>query len=217
MLADILFPSFCALCGGHIPFSYGGVCSGCAVQLPREQAGCPVCGPHAGDSCRCAERRFFFSHSIALTGYASPVPGLVAAFKAGRLPELARFFAASAPHVDGIDCVTWIPSTSPAFRRRGFEPARLLAQAYARRMRLPCIRLLRHRGSGVQKFCRHDSRFLGTLGSFIPDRNVEGCRILLVDDVFTTGATVNEAARVLLAQGAADITVMVLTRVGGAE
>jgi len=145
------------------------------------------------------------------------MPGLVAAFKMGRLPELARFFAASAPHVDGIDCVTWIPSTAPAFRRRGFEPARLLAQAYARRIRMPCIRLLRHRGSGVQKACRHDSRFLGTLGSFVPIRSAAGYRILLIDDVFTTGATVNEAARVLLAEGAADITVMVLTRVGGAE
>jgi predicted amidophosphoribosyltransferase len=217
MIADILFPSFCALCGRHVPARLGGICRFCSSQLPGERSGCPICGPFTGERCRCAERRFFFSASFAITEYVSPVPGLVAAFKSGRMPELARFFAAAAPPAGCVDCVTWIPSTARAFRRRGFEPARMLAQAYSRHMRLPCIRLLSHRGRGVQKECRYDSRFIGTLGSFDPEGEIAGKRILLIDDVFTTGATVNEASRVLKSAGAADVSVLVLARVGGEE
>ena len=117
------------------------------------------------------------------------------------LPALAN---AIADLVDPatVDVVTWAPTTAARRRERGFDQARLLARAVARRLHRPCRALLsRQPGPAQTGRAKHD-RLAGP--TFTITRNPP-CRVLVVDDVVTTGATLIAAARVLKAAGAVEV------------
>jgi len=106
--------------------------------------------------------------------------------------------AALAP--PGVEVVTWAPTTPARVRARGFDQARLLAGAVARQLGVPCQPLLR-RGSGpAQTGQGVAARHAGP--AFSARQSIGGRRVLLVDDVVTTGATVVAAARALKDAGA---------------
>jgi predicted amidophosphoribosyltransferase len=98
----------------------------------------------------------------------------------------------------GIDVVTWAP-TSPARRReRGYDQAQLLAHAVARPLLLPCRPLLDRQGGSAQTGRSRAERLQGPI--FVA-RPCSGARVLIVDDVLTTGATLRAAAHALRATG----------------
>jgi ComF family protein len=98
-----------------------------------------------------------------------------------------------------VDVVTWVPTTTDRRARRGFDQAELLARAIARRLHRPCRRLL-VRGAGPPQTGRSlPERRAGP--RLHATRTCEGQRVLLVDDVITTGTTVEMAARALRAKG----------------
>ena len=124
------------------------------------------------------------------------------------VPFLARGMAALAPA--DSDLVTWAPTTPARLRARGFDQARLLAQAVARDLHLPCRSLLR-RGPGPAQTGRDAAaRLAGP--ALAARRSVGGRRVLLVDDVVTTGATVAAAARALREAGAEAVHVVAAAR-----
>lgn len=124
------------------------------------------------------------------------------------VPFLARGMAVLAP--PGADIVTWAPTTPARLRARGFDQARLLAEAVARDLHLPCRSLLR-RGPGPPQTGRDAAaRLAGP--ALVARRSVGGRRVLLVDDVVTTGATVAAAARALREAGAEEIHVVAAAR-----
>lgn len=98
-----------------------------------------------------------------------------------------------------IDVVTWAPTSAARLRERGYDQAELLARAVARRLGVPCRRLL-YRSHGVAQTGR--SRADRLAGPGFRARPVERpIRVLVIDDVVTTGATLEAAERVLLAAG----------------
>ena len=111
---------------------------------------------------------------------------------------------------DRIEVVTWVPTTTARRRQRGFDQAELLARAVARRLDRPCRRLLvRSDGpaqTGLPEADRHRGPRLRAARPQVPSR------ILLVDDVITTGATVSAAARALTAAGATHIVAVSAAR-----
>ena len=124
------------------------------------------------------------------------------------------------------DAVVYVPGPARRRLRRGFEPAGLIAREAARALGVPCRRWLRMRKAPApQKGLTAAGRRRNLQGAFTADRaKVKGARLLLVDDVRTTGATLREAARVLARAGAtvhAATFAMVLTRaldlMGGTE
>ncbi len=100
---------------------------------------------------------------------------------------------------------------------RGFNQAALLAEEIARRLRLPLdvVSFVRHRSTTSQTARHHDDRIRNVRRAFVvihPER-IRGRRLLLIDDVMTTGATVDECARTLVAAGARSVDVFTLARV----
>ncbi len=107
--------------------------------------------------------------------------------------------------------ITWVPARRSDIRQRGFDHAELLARASARSLGLPCRRFLAKRASTPdQTSLSAEQRRVSLVGSFAARRSSE--RVILVDDLVTTGATASECARVLRAAGAIGVELLAAAR-----
>jgi predicted amidophosphoribosyltransferase len=189
----VLFAVVCPVCGGN----GGAPCRACLEQL-RPAPLLPA--PPGVDGC------------VALLAYEGAGRELVARLKYRNhrraLPGLARA-AAAGLEPSGIDVVTWPPTTAARRRRRGFDQAELLARRVAAELGRPCARLLARVSGPAQTGRGAADRWAGV--HFVARRAVGG-RVLLVDDVVTTGATVSAGAAVLRDAGADAVTVCALAR-----
>ena len=112
-------------------------------------------------------------------------------------------------HPEGFDLLTWIPVSRLRKFRRGYDQAELLAKAVGRELGMETTAVLKKVRNNRQQSKIHDAamRRANVLGVYhVTDAEaVQGKRILLLDDIFTTGATASEAARVLLTAGAKEV------------
>jgi predicted amidophosphoribosyltransferase len=174
---------------------------------------CPVCGRTGAVLCAdCAgqlEPAPLGSGVPALFAYAGAGRALVTALKfrnrRSALRIVGRALAAKAPAP--VDVVTWAPTTPGHRRARGFDQAELLARAVAAAARGPCRGLLRRRAGPPQTGQSRADRLAGP--RFEACRPVPA-RVLVVDDVVTTGATLRAAAAALRQAGAVEITLLAL-------
>ncbi len=189
----MFLPTSCPVCGARGP----APCAGCAADLRRAP---PLPAPPGVDSCG------------ALLAYDGAGRELVARLKyrnaRSAVPFLARGMASVAP--PGVDVVTWAPTTPARRRARGFDQAQVLARAVARRLGVPCRPMLRRAAGPAQTGRGAEARYAGPI--FHARRRADGWRVLLVDDVVTTGATVAAAARALREAGAAEVHVAAAAR-----
>jgi predicted amidophosphoribosyltransferase len=194
VLLDVLFPPACAVCGarGRSP------CARCEAALRRP----PPLPPPPG-----VERL------VALLAYEDEGRELVARLKyrnaRSSLPWLADRLAALVDSSD-VDAVTWLPTTARRRRRRGFDQSELLARAVARRLGLPCARLL-YRGPGPPQTGRTglQRRHRPRLAAIRPRTPA---RVLLVDDVCTTGASLAAGAAALRRNGSTVVVAATVAR-----
>jgi predicted amidophosphoribosyltransferase len=214
---DLLLPRRCVVCGA------GGtqVCADCLAGLPRiDPPLCARCGaPTAWPVRRCREctgRRLAFASARAAVAYDAAVRRIVAGWKERGLRGLAEDAAALVADVvvlpPGAVTVTFVPPDSGRRLERGHHPAERLAEALAARWNLPCTPLLertgasrRQRGLELAERRKNVARaFRGTARA--------PARVLLVDDVYTSGATVSAAASALRVVGARTIDVVTFAR-----
>ena len=234
-LADLLFPSRCALCGtaDHAASDGGNAyCPDCIEKLTPEPLNrCRRCaaeiGPFAKSDKGCAHcrnRTLRFKSVVCLGMYDGSLrKALLAAkwsFSAVRMRSLGALLSIrrSAELIDtSFDRIVPIPQHWRQRLVRNFNPAWIIADELASRLNIDCdVHLLRRTlRTRPQKRVSVRQRFEnqgGTLAVSHP-QTVQGQRILIVDDVLTTGATCSEAAKVLKAAGAKSCTVAVLARV----
>jgi ComF family protein len=201
------------------------------VEVASGSPYCPRCGatipPYTGirDDCGvCARRTFPFDSVIRFGAYAGGLKAAVRAFKFKKHEELDLYLAtclsravARCAIYEDIDAVVAVPTCWQHRLRRPFHPAVALGRLVARRCRIPYAPLLvRTSGGPHQIGLSFTARMANVRGRFRMARGcaVPGARIVLVDDVMTTGATASECTRVLRASGADEVHVAVLARAG---
>ena len=209
----------CLLCGadsGALP-----VCSDCRDDLPRLPAAlCPQCaqpsseGRHCG-ACLADPPHFDACHALFL--YDFPADRLIQAFKYEHRLILGPWFAEQlAGHIQqqAIDCLIPLPLHASRLQERGFNQAMEIARRLENRLTIPVDRssLVRARATAVQASLPHKERHGNVRSAFECRRDFSRQRILLIDDVLTTGATAGECARVLKLHGATRVEIAVIAR-----
>lgn len=158
--------------------------------------------------------------AAAFGEYAGALARIILAFKfrgydtlATRIGELLAGTAARFGLVGDLDAAVPIPSTRRRNHERGYDPAELLAREVALRTGTPLAKWLsRTRETRPQSDLSAEERRTNVASAFRASRSAEGRRVLLVDDVVTTGATAREAATALRTAGASAVSLLVLAR-----
>jgi ComF family protein len=224
-LLEWLLPQPCLACG--LPGEQG-LCGGCAAQLPWNRHACARCAlplPAADRDrlCgRCLRRPPPSASCSALLRYADPVDRWISALKFDRrlaagsmLSRLMRERLSTHLPATAIDAVLVMPLHPLRLRQRGFNQVLELLRPLRGQLPAPLnsVWLQRLRPTAPQAGLDAAHRRRNLRGAFCAAQAVRGQRLLLVDDVITTGSTVNEAARCLLAAGAAQVHVLGWARV----
>ncbi len=229
-LAELVLPGVCPACGQDNA-ARDGLCETCSSELLSLVAlpYCPRCGSTLGlgarardDGCsQCPTPLPRFTQAVRLGPYAGPIRSAVRHLKFSQRGLLLEPFAqllamgAGARCEEPPDAVVAIP---PHWRRRlsrRCDHAGSLARRLAKRLDCPYQSLLiRTRHTPPQRYLSRRARLENMRNAFSPcsPRDIAGSHLLLVDDVTTTGATANEAARTLVRAGASTVTLAVLAK-----
>ena len=216
-----LFPedSPCLGCGCEMPLDRHHLCQSCAGLLEPAVKVCPVCG-RSGDGtvCKDCEKGRRFVKAVAAYNYTGSCKGIIYAMKYRDTLYAADFMAwdmvACCDFASKVDIVTSVPSRREALLRRGYNQSRELAVRCAKLMDRPYIELLEQkRGAKPQHELSAAQRRANYADSIYGIYPLEGQTVLLIDDVFTTGATADACAQVLTDNGASEVYVAVFASV----
>jgi ComF family protein len=220
----LLYPARCSACDGACDES-AAFCDLCAVSLEAIGRACARCGlplegqERAGPCLACLQRYPPFQSAEAPFLFGGALAQAIRRLKWARLPELGRPLAALWPTrvADGVELMVPVPLHPKRLRAREFNQAALLALELERRVRAgPRVELralARIRDTPPQSALGPVDRRTNVRGAFLAERRrVDGRRVLLVDDVLTTGATAEACALALLDAGAAEVRVLTLAR-----
>ncbi len=223
-LLSVVFPDACVACGQLLD-GHGFFCPSCELGAQELSAdGCPRCGepgPRHGAGCpRCVASPPPFRAAYAAYLHDGAVARAVHRFKYEQQSDLARPLAALLAWRGKATLERWpgalvpVPLHDERFRERGYDQATLLAVALGRAVDRPVwdTALTRTRSTQRQVGLGTEAREENLRGAFVADRRVRGQAVVLVDDVFTTGATARHAALALLEAGALEVRVVTLAR-----
>ena len=194
-LIKLLFPARCIFCGRIIKGETSVLCPDCESEAPFVKTQ------------RLKEGVLFLSGNTSVFYYEKGAKQAVRRLKYYHKPQYANGFAAllakeiQKKNEEPFDIVTWVPAYGFKTLRRGYNQAELLARNVANLLSVPAERLLaRARNTCPQSGLTPSQRRANVLGAFSCAKQGElyGKRVLLIDDILTTGATASECARVLL-------------------
>ena len=200
-LMHLLFPPKCILCGKLLKGEEQDLCRDCRGDSPeyplRKEKfqfldSFTAVWYYEGNVRRSLLRYKFYNSRNFAAGY-------------GRLLAMKLLEA----HPEGFDCLTWVPVSPLRKLQRGYDQVELLAKAVGRELGMepvPLVKKVRHNRpqSGISGAAKRRANVLGAYRE-INRQQIAGKRILLLDDILTTGATAGEAGRVLLTAGAKEI------------
>jgi ComF family protein len=222
-LAELLFPSRCIACAKVLAGNafFCETCDGEVERLPLER--CRICaepGNFGGEGCpRCRASAPSFSSAFAPFSHRASIARAIHRFKyedhpdqaaplASLLAEEARSFLSRAPEL-----VVAVPLHRTRLVQRKYDQAQLLGRALAQQSGRKFIDGLRRvRPTRRQVELSEVERQANVTSAFEATKSVAGTRLLLIDDVFTTGATARAASEALISAGAAEVQVLTLAR-----
>jgi ComF family protein len=232
-ILDFILPTSCSYC--CTPIGDSGIpyfCSSCWADFaPIQGPACPCCGipfgspealtnspTHLCGSCRTNPP--LFDQALSIGYFEGPLREAVLQYKyrpcraLGR--PLGKWMAENIRIAEDIDIVIPVPLHVKRLKQRGFNQALLLAHQVSDVFRIPisCDNLLRVRYTRPQVELSGEERIKNVVGAFglKEPEALKGKQVVIVDDVFTTGATMNECAAVLKSAGAAQVNAITLAR-----
>lgn len=208
----------CLLCGADS--GAGAWCESCDDALPVLNTElCPVCALptlHGAVCGHCLRHPPHFKRTVAIYAYAYPLDKLVLALKYGEKIHLARWLGDKLSQGVEVrpDCIVAMPLHPARLRERGFNQSLQLAQRIARQLELPLLPFAcqRIRNTPSQSTLPWKQRNKNMRSAFSCSVNLTGKHVAIVDDVMTTGATLNELAQVLIRAGASEVSAWVVAR-----
>src|SRR5579862_5975519 len=234
-VVSVFFPAGCRICdsllvrASRVPF-----CQGClsSFAAPREKS-CEVCGQAVGSMapseegalvCRvCQQKTYAFERARSYGIYDGALVRAILLLKWERMEPVGAWFADRLAEIirsEGErmagDIVVPVPLHQDRERERGYNQARLISKPLARRLGLPhkALLLMRTRPRPNKQVLSLEERWESVRGAFAtrPGSQVDKKRVLLVDDVMTTGATLDACARALLESGAKSVLGLTVAR-----
>lgn len=162
---------------------------------------------------RCRHKSAVYKATIAYR-YDGVIKELISLMKYQGRRGVAKHLASLLPTQDllGTTIITFVPSDGPTRRRRGYDQAELLAKHYARTNGTKHTTLLVRRIHEKQVGKSRKGRIDNVKDNFVSIRPIAGSRVILIDDVVTTGATANECAKVLKNAGAKRVEVLAVAK-----
>jgi ComF family protein len=219
---NLLFPSKCLLCHRLYPSL---ICPDCLSQIkPFSGKTCSLCGvPLQGKSNLCFQCTInppLFQKAIFYGLYEGKLEEAILRFKFQDHPDLAEplgklMIQKWLQSGNNVDLVTSVPLSSKRLRIRGYNQAELLARVVAKGLNVPYRNLLKKKRETLeQSKLKREERLKNLIGVFqaSSSQSLSGEKVLLVDDVLTTGATASECAKTLLSMGASSVYVLTLAR-----
>ncbi|MGE4354597.1 MAG: ComF family protein [Oscillospiraceae bacterium] len=195
---ELLFPEKCAFCHRVIKSECGGICEKCRSNLPYTHGNCKKKGD-------------YFTLCVAPLYYEGDVRESLLRYKFGRCTAYAGVYA---PMVSAcierefgqdFDLLSWVPVSRRRLRRRGYDQAQLLADEIGRQFAKKPVPLLKKRHvpaqSGMGSMEKRRANISGAYRVIDPELIAEK-RILIIDDIVTTGSTLSECAKTLMRAGA---------------
>ena len=200
-LLDLLFPPKCILCGKLLEKQETDLCRACREESPE------CLGKHKNFS--------FLDSWAAIWYYEKNIRQSILRFKFRRARHYADVYGRLLAmrllqlYPEGFDVLTWVPISRARRFTRGYDQVELLARAVGRELGMKPIKALKKMRnnrpqSGISGQAQRRANVLGVYRVISPAQ-VQGKRILLLDDIITTGATAGECARVLLTAGAKEV------------
>lgn len=220
--ADLLFPRRCPVCGGVAMPKGRLICPACLKQLSFVSSpACMKCGKEIGsreqEYCAdCIRRKKSFTRGFALLNYDSRAAASMAAVKYHNKREYLDFYARAAAlrfgkqfRQAGIQVIVPVPVHASRLKTRGFNQAAVLAEKLSAELGIPWEELLiRVKKTDPQKSLGSAERLKNLRGAFEAEQEAgKWERVLLVDDIYTTGSTAEICSRALLKTGVKQVFV----------
>jgi len=229
-LINLIYPAQCIVCGKKINEWNNGICNDCIKKIKKRLPPfCARCGRHLPEGpetyplcVECRNNLFYFDRAVSVFYYEGVLRQLIHNFKYNKMISLSTYFSSCMVdfmkdyHV-GNSCqiVTSVPMHPFRLLTREFNIPDILARKIAKELGLEYCRLLKKIKNTVpQSMLDRTQRLKNVKGTFSINKNkinkIKNKDILLVDDLFTTGSTANECARILKAGGANRVEVITL-------
>ncbi|MCE5258010.1 MAG: ComF family protein [Chloroflexi bacterium] len=218
-LLDLIFPPHCVVCGA------GGAwfCSACqSAVVPLPEPGCSHCGRPLTRPGTCHRCQLEASHLLSITScsaHRQPLRQVIHAYKYRGMRVLCEPLAdllqvAMRAHQITGDVIVPVPLHRARMRERGYNQSALLAGALGKRINVPVIddALMRVKNTPAQVGLSREQRRQNMSGAFRCGQVIPAWDIVLVDDVCTTGATLEACAEELLRVGAGSVHALTLAR-----
>jgi ComF family protein len=218
---DILFPPFCCNCG---KLGYG-ICPDCfnEIEIIDQKNSCPKCGSQAGlyGICLDCQKNMPYYDQLKSWGvYSGVLREVIHKVKYQRGLEVFNYFTSQCSEIisiwkKDIDHIIPVPLSRTRHRSRGYNQAALIAKPISKHLSIPYKpdALLRIRDTSSQVGLNAKEREKNVLDAFVGDKAINtGKKVLVIDDITTTGSTLNECAKVLKKAGAKEVFCFTLAR-----
>jgi len=225
-IKNIFFPCLCAYCEQKIPKGY--LCPKCEEKItflypPR----CKYCfekiTPGKATTCmKCSNKTIYYSNLVSITAYQEPMPTLIHSFKYRNHDYLDRLFS---PLIikyltrigfdnTSYDMIIPVPLHKHKLKTRGYNQSLLLSKLLSNYFKIPLINdiiFVTEYKPSQTKFTKQ-KRQENVEGIFQIRKAIDNKKIILVDDIFTTGSTINSCSQALHKNGAKEILALTLSK-----